>query len=351
MTAPRPRGPARQLLTGPVGRTLLTLVVVGAVFVGALPRTADYADAWELVRDLTGAETALVIGAALVNLLTYAPVWMAALPGLRFGQAVLSDQASTAVSNTVPAGFALGVGTNAAMFHSFGFSAAQITRAVAITGIWNNLVKLGLPALALGGVALIADVPPGLAVAAGVGSVLLLVVVAALVAVVARQAAGAMVARLAERAVGAFARAAGRRPPAGWPERAERFRSGSVQLVRDRWARLTAAVVISHAALFTLLLVCLHTVDGGGTEVHWPAVLAVFAVTRLVTAIPLTPGALGVAEPSYVAGLTTVGMSATSAAAAVLVFRLLTWFVPIPCGSIAWLAWRHGAGRTRSGAP
>ncbi|MGY2002693.1 lysylphosphatidylglycerol synthase transmembrane domain-containing protein [Blastococcus sp. SYSU DS1024] len=345
-TAPRPRPSLRLLLTGPVGGTLLTLVVVGAVFAGVLPRMADYAGVWALVRDLTGAETAAVAAAAAVNLLTYAPVWMAALPGLRLGQAVLSDQASTAVSNTVPAGFAVGVGTNAAMFHSFGFSAAQIARAVAVTGIWNNLVKFGLPGLALGGVALVADVPPGLAVAAGLGSALLLVVVAGLIAVVTHRSAGAVAARLAEHVVGGLARVAGRRPPTGWPERAERFRTDSLELLRQRWVRLTVSALVSHAALFALLLVCLRTVDGEGAGVHWLAVLAVFAITRLLTAVPVTPGALGVAELSYVAGLTAIGVSATGAAAAVLVFRLLTWFLPIPCGLVAWIAWRRGAGRT-----
>lgn len=346
-TTRRPGPRARRLLTGPIGGGLLTLAVVGAVFVGALPRMADYAAAWELVRGLTGAQSALVAAAALVNLLTYAPVWMAALPGLRLGQAVLADQASTAVSNTVPAGFAVGVGTTAAMFHSFGFSAAQITRAVAVTGIWNNLVKLGLPALALGGVAMGADVPPGLAAAAATGCALLVVAVAALVAVVTRRAAGAVVARMAERVVGGLSRAVGRRAPTAWPQRAERFRADSLELLRGRWVELTVSAVVSHAALFALLLVCLRTVDGEGSEVHWLAVLAVFAITRLVTAIPVTPGALGVAELSYVAGLAAVGMTATSATAAVLVFRLVTWFLPIPCGVIAWTAWRRGAGQTR----
>jgi len=340
---------ARGRLTGPWSGTLLTAVVVTAVFAGVLPRMADYAGAWDLVRDLTGGETTLLAAVAALNLLTYGPVWMAALPGLRLRQAILSDLASTAVANTVPAGFAVGVGTNAAMFNSFGFAPPQIARAVALTGIWNNLVKFALPALALGGVALVADVPPGLAVAAALGSALLVVVVATLVAVVTHRAAGAAVARLTQRVVAGLARIAHRHPPSGWPERAERFRTDSLELLRARWSTLTVATCASHAALCALLLVCLRTVDGDGADVHWVAVVAVFALTRLVTAVPVTPGALGVAELSYVAGLTAVGVSATGAAAAVLVFRLLTWFLPIPCGLVAWIAWRRGAGRPLPG--
>lgn len=342
---------ARPRRAGPWGGTLLTVVVVTVVFAGVLPRMADYAGAWALVRDLTGPETALLAAAAVVNLVSYGPVWTSALPGLRLRQAIQTDLASTAVANTVPVGFAVGVGTSAAMFRSYGFTAPEITRGIALTGIWNVLVKLPFPALALGGVALVADVPPGLAVAALLGSALLVAVVAALIAVVMHPTGGALSARVGQRLVGGLARAAGRVPPTDWPERAERFRTDSIELLRARWLRLTVATVVSHTALCALLLVCLRTVDGVGAEVHWLAVVAVFALTRLVTAVPLTPGALGVAELSYVAGLTAVGMGATGAAAGVLVFRMLTWFLPIPCGLIAWLAWRRGAGRRSPAVP
>ena len=80
-------------------------------------------------------------------------------------------------------------------------------------------------------------------------------------------------------------------------------------------------------------------------------VLAVFSVTRLVTIVPITPGALGVAELSYVAGLTAAGVTATAAAGAVLLFRFLTWFLPIPTGVVTWLLWRAGVGQVRSADP
>jgi uncharacterized protein (TIRG00374 family) len=108
--------------------------------------------------------------------------------------------------------------------------------------------------------------------------------------------------------------------------------------------------VFSHVALFLVLLTCLRTVDGQGAQMHWIVVLAVFSVTRLVTIVPITPGALGVAELSYVAGLTAVGVDSGAAAAAVLLFRFLTWFLPIPLGLGAWLLWRRGAGQVREPA-
>ena len=338
-------GTVRRVLTGPVGRTALTVGVVVAVFAGVLPRIADYSAAWDLVRGLTAAEATGLGAIALVNLFSYAPLWMAAMPGLTLGRAVMSDQASTAVSNTVPVGFAFGVGTNAAMFHSFGFTAAAITRAVTLTGVWNTLVKLATPAVALAGVALVGDVDPRLGTAALLGSTALLLGIGALVLVLTHGRAAAVLAGAAERGAGRVARAVHRRPPSGWVARTDRFRADSLDLVRDRWVHLTAAAVASHAALFLVLLVCLRAVGGRGADASWVVVLAVFSFTRLVILVPVTTGALGVAELSYVAGLTAVGVDPAGAAAAVLLFRFLTWFLPIPTGVVAWLLWRRGVGR------
>jgi putative heme transporter len=344
-------GTVRRVLTGPVGRTVLTVGVVVAVFAGVLPRMADYSAAWDLVRGLTAAEALGVGVVALVNLFSYAPLWMAAMPGLTLGRAVMSDQASTAVANTVPVGFAFGVGTNAAMYHSFGFSAAAITRAVTLTGVWNTLVKLATPAVALAGVALVGDVDPRLGAAALLGSTVLLLGVGALVLVLTHGRAAAVLAGAAERGAGRVAHAVHRRPPSGWVARTDRFRADSLDLVRDRWVHLTAAAVASHAALFLVLLVCLRAVGGRGADVSWVVVLAVFSLTRLVILVPVTPGALGVAELSYVAGLTAVGVDPAGAAATVLLFRFLTWFLPIPTGVVAWLLWRRGVGRVDRTAP
>jgi uncharacterized membrane protein YbhN (UPF0104 family) len=66
--------------------------------------------------------------------------------------------------------------------------------------------------------------------------------------------------------------------------------------------------------------------------------------------VPITPGALGVAELSYVAGLTAVGVDPAAAAGTVLLFRFLTWFLPIPTGVVTWLLWRHGAAQERTAA-
>jgi uncharacterized protein (TIRG00374 family) len=80
-------------------------------------------------------------------------------------------------------------------------------------------------------------------------------------------------------------------------------------------------------------------------------VLAIFAFVRLLTAIPLTPGGLGIVEFGLIGGLAAAGGAKPQVAAAVLVFRLLTYVVPIPFGVLTYLYWRHNRSWRDSAPP
>lgn len=346
-TGRRPAAAVGRMVRGRAGRAALSGLVVVAIFGGVLPRMTSYTQVWGLIRGLGWPQTVTLLALAAANLGSYALLWMAAVPGLRWWRATLVEQAATAVSNTIPVGWVFGAGTSVTIYHSLGYPAGTVTRAIGLTGIWNNLVKLAVPVVALTGLALTGEVHRDLLVGAGLGIGLLLVVLAVLVLGLTHGDAAAALAAIAERLAGWFTRLAHRPSPSGWPARMERFRTDSLEILRLRWRHLTVAAVASHLALFALLLACVRLVGDAGTGVSWLGVLSVFSVTRLVTIVPITPGALGVAELSYVAGLTALGTSPGAAGAAVLVFRFLTWFLPIPSGTVAWLLLRRNGRGSR----
>jgi hypothetical protein len=70
-------------------------------------------------------------------------------------------------------------------------------------------------------------------------------------------------------------------------------------------------------------------------------VLAFFAFARLLTAVPFTPAGLGLVEATLITGMTAVGGDREQVTAAVLVFRALTWFLPILVGVGCYLWWRR----------
>jgi len=133
-----------------------------------------------------------------------------------------------------------------------------------------------------------------------------------------------------------------RRPRvAGWELATVKFRARTIDLVEHRWIAITATSLISHLSLYLVLLVALRDVGVSDAEVGWAEVLPVFAFARLATAIPLTPGGLGFVEGVLAIGLVGAGGDPDQVAAAVLVYRALTWALPILVGVGCYVWWRR----------
>ena len=320
----------------------VSLVIVIGIFAGVMPRIADYGDVFDTIRAMTNLEVGSLVLIGLWNLATYWFVLTAALPGLRLREAAVVNQASTAVSNTMPAGGVIGVGVSISMLTSWGFRIGSIGRSAFVTGIWNNFVKLGMPVLALSLLVLEGDVTPARLAAATIG-IAVLVGAVVLFALVLRsdnlaRAIGRGLGRLVDRA----RRLLRKEEVGGWDGRASTFRTDTIGILRHRWLWLTIATLVSHFSLYLVLLVALRHVGVSQEELGWVAVLAAFSFVRLISAIPLTPGGVGVVELGY-AAVMTIGLDDPTSAkvvAAILVFRAVTYLLSIPLGLLSYVVWR-----------
>jgi uncharacterized protein (TIRG00374 family) len=333
---------------GRVVRGLVSMAVVVAIFVGVLPRVADLSDVWRQISAMTGLEVVSLLLLASWNLATYTFVYMASLPGLRASQGLIVTEASTAIANTVPGGAGFGIGVTWAMFSSWGFRRPEIALSVLVTGVWNIFAKLGLPVLALALVAVEGESTAGSVAAAGAGVVVIVGAVAVFAVMLRSEVGARRVGGGAERLASRALRLVGRPAVSGWEEAASEFRTTTTELLRTRWLALTVATLVSHLTLYTVLLLTLRHVGVSEREVSFAAVLAAYAFVRLISALPLTPGGLGVVELGLTAALVAAGGEQAAVVAAVLVYRALTYLLPIPVGAVAFLVWRNGAG-ARSG--
>jgi putative heme transporter len=322
---------------------VLSLALVVAIFVFALPRLADFSEVWAELAEMTWLEFATLTAASLWNIVTYWFVMMGALPGLTLYQAMLVNQSSTAIANTLPGGGAIGVGVTYAMYTSFGFGPGQIALSVAVSGVWNNFVKLGMPVIAIALLALEGDAAGSTLTAAIVGVGVLVGAVVAFAAVLRSERVAFAVGDALGRATSATARLVRRGPFPGWGDRAVRFRAETIDLLERRWLWLTLATLVSHLSLYVVLLVTLRHVGVSEDEVSWIQVLAAFSFMRLVSALPITPGGLGVVELGYSAALIAAGGDRAQVVASVLLFRALTYLLPIPLGAITYALWRRDA--------
>jgi uncharacterized protein (TIRG00374 family) len=212
---------------------------------------------------------------------------------------------------------------------------------VVVTGIWNIFGKLALPAVALALLAVVGGVSSGLFAAAVVGMVLLLVALS--VGYIGfRSEAGAMtVGVIGGRAV-ARVSAWVRRPrtPDGGAI-ALRFRRDTIGLLRRRGWPLTGAMLVSQLSVFVVLLVSLRAVGVTASEAGWVELLAVFAVTRLASAVPLTPGGIGFVELGLAGALIALGCPNAEVVAGVLVFRAMSFFLPVFFGLATYMVWKR----------
>jgi len=73
-------------------------------------------------------------------------------------------------------------------------------------------------------------------------------------------------------------------------------------------------------------------------------VLLAYSASALLGMIPLTPGGLGFVEAGLTGLLVLTGISAGDAAAATLAYRLVSYWLPLPAGVVAWILARRRYG-------
>jgi uncharacterized protein (TIRG00374 family) len=325
-----------------IGLGAVAVGVVVATFVFFLPTIADYGAVWEVVKDLSWPWIAALLGAMVVNLATFAPPWMVVLHGLSFLRAMQLTQATSALAIVVPGGAAAGFAGAFGMLRRWGFATRDIAWGVTLTGLWNQLLNLCFPVVAVFLLTAAGVQTATLATAAFIGVAVLGVVVTGLVLVLVSDRLahdiGEVAARFADWALGKF-----RRGPVSWSGASfERFRDGAGNLLTRRWHLLTLTSLVGSLSVFAVLVVSLRAVGVGPSDVSLVEAFAAWALVRLIASVPITPGGIGVIELGLTGALVGFGGANAAVVAAVLVFRFLTVVPTLVLGLVAAATWRIG---------
>ena len=275
--------------------------------------------------------TDLIAGVSLRHVWALVAVWAgglwlhtfvlrASLPGLDTRRALALNLGGSSVSNVLPLGGAAGVGLNYAMLRSWGYSRTQIS---SFTALSNLVVAVVKTLIALAGLVTLA-IMPNVAASVALPSrrVGTIVISAVLTLVVATTLAGNT--RLGRDRAAAAAAAVRQTLATG----ADALRRG--------WRQMTFGGVGYPALQALLLWLCLTSVNARVAPV---AALITYAVERLVTLVPLTPGGVGFVETAATATLVAFGADPAAAAAGVILFRVFSYLVEIPVGGVIAMVW------------
>jgi putative heme transporter len=121
------------------------------------------------------------------------------------------------------------------------------------------------------------------------------------------------------------------------------FRTSMVGLLRVCWHKLTLAQVVSQLTACLVLGVACRMQGFDQQSISWAVIVVAWGAVTLASLIIPTPGGLGVAEVVLVTilgyGLPESDQGAVLAA--VLLYRIATFLVPIPVGLVTYLYWRQ----------
>jgi uncharacterized protein (TIRG00374 family) len=322
-------------------KRILGLLVFGLVLYGVAPAVLKVLDAWPQVIDIQPYWFAAMIAAQVAS---WAGMWLLqrlAVDARSWWPVVTSQLASGAFGRVVPGGAAAAGALQYGMLVQAGVSSSLAGIGIGVASIVVLATLAALPVLALPAILLGVAVPTRLWQAALVGVAIFFALLAVGATLLASDRAVLGVGRLWIR-IGTRLRKR-HPPPADLPERLRDQRDLVRRALGARWWEAVAGAAGRWLFDWLTLLTALAAV---GQHPRPTLVLLAFCASQLLAQVPITPGGLGVVEAGMTGALALIGVPAGAAAVATLAYRLVSYWLSLPAGGIAYLVHRR---RVRAG--
>ena len=340
---PRRRALWRRLAGNhPYRRGTLLIILALVVEYLVLPQIGGVSRSLHLLRRVNFGFVMLGVLLEVASLASYAQLTRTVLPrgSSSFSRVWRIDLSTLAVSHVLPGGTAGGDGLGYRLLTAEGVSGSDAGVALAIQGIGSALVLN-----AILWVALIVSIPvtgfnPIYLTAAIVGAVLLTGFAGLVLLLTKGEERAAVIFRNLVRRLPLLRPSAADVADRIVHQIAARIRAMAADRALLRGAVVWAAAnwLLDAASLFVFLIAF-------GRVENPDSVLVAYGLAYVLAALPVTPGGLGVVEGVLVPSLVGFGATRGIAIVAVLGYRLVNFWLPIPVGAGAYLSLRRGGGR------
>jgi hypothetical protein len=313
------------------GRVALLVVTAISLYLLA-PSIGEVFSAWDRLGDFDP----LALPVALVlEVASFACVWWLTALALRrdhWDAIVLSQLAGNAFNRVTPGGGATGTAVQARMLADAGFPYTTALTAITVQSLLVTAALVAMPVLVVPAVLTGTAVPGSLLPAAWLGAAMFAVVAVVVALFLGTRRPVQALGHGLERLVNRVRR---HRPRVtGLSDRLLAERDEIRTTMGSRWPEAVAAAVGRWFFEYLVLLLALVAIDARPDP--WSVLLA-FVAASVLGLIPLTPGGLGFVEAGLVATLVAAGVKPEAAVAATLLFRLVSFWLPLPLGAGA--AW------------
>jgi uncharacterized protein (TIRG00374 family) len=316
------------------GPRVVGLVVTAAGRYVVTPSLLALFDAWPELGDVRPVWFGVVGG---LEAASFAGLWILlriAMPGSRWSDLAASQLAGNAASRVIPGGAASGGVVQARMLIRAGHPPGTVGAALSATGLLSTGVLLALPVLTVPALVLGPRLNRQLQVGLVVSLVLAVVIVALGLALLKWDSLVRGVAAAGARGVHLVRRGV---DPTVLSAAIVDERNQIAAAFRGRWPHALAAAAAQRMLDFSALLASLLAV---GAQARPSLVLLAYVGALALGMIPVTPGGLGFVETGLTTLLVLGGVAADQAVVATLLYRLVSYWLPIPAGLLAWGAWR-----------
>lgn len=321
-------------------------VTIRALWLGAAaialyvfaPTLLSFADDASLLLTIEPIWFPVLVGAQAAS---FVALWQLHRVALRFDDLVVigtSQLASNAFSRVVPGGAAAAGALQFRMLVQGGVGAGTAATGVTAVGLITIAALFALPVLAVPAVVAGAPVADGLWQAGLLGAAAFLVLFGVGLAVMTGDRLLRFVARTVRAVLVRLGRAAplapGEDPAAPVLRQRDEVRAA---LGKD-WRQAVAAAVGNRLLDYASLLVALTAV---GATPRASLVLLAYVAATVLGMIPITPGGLGFVEAGLAAMLRLAGVPGPESVLATLAYRLVSYWLPLPAGAVAYAVFRR----------
>ena len=269
-------------------------------------------------------------------------------PGITLRQSITADQTALAAGYGIAVGGgAIGTAMRIHMFTKWGLTSQAIATSIVATAVVPSFTTWGLPILVLIGpfIAGNTNTVETIALCAGV----VLVTTSAIFWWIALRwpwvfslvgRIGYMLRTLLLRRLPARFWRTRKLAERTTPQKfTEELRLSLAQLIRRRGLMIIASSGSTLLASFLALWVSAQLFGAVGLSLV-ECVIA-FSLIRVLVALSPIPGAVGIAELGLIALLENAGLSTLDATGTTILYRFLTWFLPIVVGTVLWWRFSH----------
>jgi uncharacterized protein (TIRG00374 family) len=263
-----------------------------------------------------------------------------ALPQVSWFVASTAQMVSNAVAKVVPAGAPVGGAVLYRMLSVSGVDKGTAGSTLAATSLISTATLAALPVVAVLLAVFGAPIPRGLLLVAWGGGILFLLLFGVGFILVTTDQPLLTVGGWVERVSRWLAE---KRHWDSYPK-AEGFieeRDRVITALGARWKRSLFYAIGNWTLDYLALVAALRAV---GASPRLSAVLLAYGAAAVLTMIPITPGGLGFVEAGLTGCLTLAGVEVNDALLATLAFRLFSFWLPLPAGLVAYLAYRRRYG-------